>query len=237
MNEGCATEVHYHIANRLHEKGMINDGTLLEILHSHTSVIFQPEFDDRRYSGHNPYALGFNMMEDIRRICVNPTAEDRAWFPDFAGNQDPWGTLKDAWANYRDESFILQYLSPELIRTMKLFTLGDVETNDFLEVSAIHNERGYRDVRHSLARQFDVAHIQPDIQVIDVDLSGDRRLIVQHRVVNGILLDDQTAKQSIVYMANLWGYEVCLQEVDAVTDVILREYDPVEPVLDLGEMG
>lgn len=32
---------------------------------------------DPRFSGINPYALGFAMMQDIERICTEPTAEDR----------------------------------------------------------------------------------------------------------------------------------------------------------------
>src|SRR5215210_842532 len=39
MNEGCATYVHHRILNRLHEQGRITDGALLEVLHSHSSVI------------------------------------------------------------------------------------------------------------------------------------------------------------------------------------------------------
>ena len=70
MNEGCATYTHYRIMNRLHEKGLINDGAMVEFLRSHTNVVFQPEFDDPRYSGINPYALGFAMMQDIARICT-----------------------------------------------------------------------------------------------------------------------------------------------------------------------
>ena len=112
MNEGCATFVHYRIMNRLHEKGLITDGTMLEFLRSHTNVVFQPDFDDPRYSGINPYALGFAMMRDIERICTEPTAEDREWFPDIAGTGDPMAVLRDVWANYRDESFILQYPEP-----------------------------------------------------------------------------------------------------------------------------
>ena len=50
MNEGCATFVHYRIMNRLYEQGLIDDGAMLEFLHSHTNVVFQPDFDDRRYS-------------------------------------------------------------------------------------------------------------------------------------------------------------------------------------------
>ena len=72
MNEGCATFVHYTMMNRLHEKGLITDGSFLEFVHSHTSVVFQPGFDDRRYYGINPYALGFGMMSDIKRIVTEP---------------------------------------------------------------------------------------------------------------------------------------------------------------------
>ena len=112
MNEGCATYVHHRILNRLHEKGRIGDGALLEVLHSHTSVVMQPDFDDPRYGGINPYALGFAMMEDIERVCREPTEEDRSWFPDWAGSGDPMPVLREAWAEYRDESFVLQFLSP-----------------------------------------------------------------------------------------------------------------------------
>ena len=126
MNEGCATYVHYKIMNRLHELGKISDGAILEFLTSHTSVVFQPEFDDPRYSGLNPYALGFEMMCDIERIATNPTAEDRDYLPEIAGCGDPLGALKTAWANYRDDSFIDQYLSPHLIRKLKLFKLENL---------------------------------------------------------------------------------------------------------------
>ena len=89
MNEGCATYVHYRIMNRLHEKGLMTDGALRGVLRSHTNVVSQPDFDDPRYSGINPYALGFAMMRDIERICTEPTAEDRQWFPEIAGSGDP----------------------------------------------------------------------------------------------------------------------------------------------------
>jgi spore cortex formation protein SpoVR/YcgB (stage V sporulation) len=87
MNEGCATFVHFYIMNRLYETGQITEGTMLEILHNHSNVVFQPEFDDQRYNGINPYALGFAMMEDIKRICTEPTAEDEEWFPEIRSEE------------------------------------------------------------------------------------------------------------------------------------------------------
>ncbi|MDA8231941.1 MAG: SpoVR family protein [Magnetospirillum sp.] len=234
MNEGCATCVHYHIVNRLHEQGLMNDGALMEILHSHTNVVFQPDFDDPRFGGINPYALGFAMMQDIKRIATEPTEEDRVWFPEIAGNGDPWGTLREAWANYRDESFVLQYLSPALIRKMKLFEVHNDAEAPHMVVTAIHNERGYREVRKMLAKSYDVSQLEPDIQIVDVDLAGDRRLILHHHVANDILLDENDAVLVLRHIANLWGYEVRLIEVDAETDMTLREYEDAVPTVNMG---
>ena len=155
MNEGCATFVHYYIMNRLHQTGFLDDGAMLEFFQSHTGAVFQPDFDHRGYSGINPYALGFGMMQDIKRVCENPTEEDRAWLPDIAGSKDWVNVLKDGWANHRDESFIRQFMSPQLIRDMKFFDLHDDSQSDLL-VKAIHNERGYQTVRTKLADQYDV---------------------------------------------------------------------------------
>ncbi|TIT50085.1 MAG: SpoVR family protein, partial [Mesorhizobium sp.] len=116
MNEGCATFVHYTVMNTLFDRGRISEGAMLEILRNHSNVVFQPAFDDPRFSGINPYALGLDMMQDIRRISTKPTAEDRDWFPDIAGHGNWREVLLDAWADHRDESFIRQYLSPALIR-------------------------------------------------------------------------------------------------------------------------
>jgi spore cortex formation protein SpoVR/YcgB (stage V sporulation) len=214
MNEGCATFVHHRIMNRLHEKGQIDDGAFLEFLHSHTGVVLQPDFDDRRYSGINPYALGFAMMCDIERVCVKPTDEDREWMPDIAGNGDAYGTLREVWANFRDESFVSQYLSPKVIRDFGLFRVVDDEEQEELEVAAIHDERGYRNIRRALSKHYDVAYRDPDIQIVDVDLAGDRKLILQHRVLDKITLEEGDAAKVLQHVADLWGYDVKLVEQD-----------------------
>ncbi|WP_417820906.1 SpoVR family protein [Terasakiella sp.] len=218
MNEGCATFVHYTIMNRLYDKGLISEGALLEMLHSHTSVVFQPDFDDPRYSGINPYALGFNMMTDIKRICMEPTEEDRDWFPAIAGNGEWRDTLLDAWANYRDESFILQYLSPYLMRKMRLFSIGDDSKSPTLEVGAIHNKSGYRQVRNALAESYNLSLQEPDIQVVDVNIRGDRTLFLRHRCKNRITLHEQTRNEVLKHLKLLWGYHVVLTGIEQETN-------------------
>jgi stage V sporulation protein R len=223
MNEGCATFVHYHIMNRLHETGFLDEGAMMEFFQSHTGATYQPEFDHPGYSGLNPYAVGFNMAQDIQRICMNPTEEDREWLPDIAGCGDWLNVLKDGWADHRDESFIRQFLSPALIRKMKFFDLQDDSKSD-LVVRAIHNERGYQTVRTNLANQYDVVQNEPEIEVVDVDLNGDRRLILQHRVYSGILTKEKDTAMVLRHLADLWGYEVTLTEVAAQTDVVLKKH-------------
>lgn len=223
MNEGCATFVHYTIMNTLFDQGRITEGAMLEILQSHTNVVFQPSFDDPRFPGINPYALGFAMMQDIERICVDPTPEDRDWFPEIAGSGNWRETLLDAWANHRDESFILQYLSPSLIRKFRLFLLSDEADEKYCEVASIHNERGYEAIRAALARSYDIGANQPDIQVMDVDLLGDRHLRLQHNIKNGVLLEETSRDATLRHVRHLWGYEVSLAGVEAETGETLYE--------------
>jgi spore cortex formation protein SpoVR/YcgB (stage V sporulation) len=229
MNEGCATFVHYQIMRRLHDKGLITEGAMLEFLHSHSSVVAQPDFDDPRFSGINPYALGFTMMSDIYRICEEPSAEDREWFPDIAGSGDPWGVLRHAWANYRDESFVLQYLSPAVIRRFRMFHVMDDSSKPVLKVEAIHDEIGYRRIRSALSRQYDLSRREPDIQVVDVDLRGDRCLVLAHYVHDGVLLEEKTCRAVLRYTAALWGYSVKLLEIEAATDKTLKAYEVGQP--------
>jgi stage V sporulation protein R len=188
-------------------------------------VVYQPRFEDKHFGGLNPYALGFAIMRDIKRISEEPTAEDRAWFPQFAGNGDALGNLKEAWANFRDDSFILQYLSPRVIRDLRLFQIHDNAGSAFLEVKAIHDETGYRKVRKVLAEQYNTSARDPDIQVINADLAGGRRLVLQHRVRHGVLLDKEQCDRTLQHVAHLWGYRVKLIEVDAETGKTLKEHE------------
>jgi len=217
MNEGCATFVHHYIMNTLFDQGRLSEGAMLEILHSHSSVVAQPDYDDPRFAGLNPYALGLAMMQDIQRICTDPTGEDKDWFPEIAGNGDWRGTLRDAWANHRDESFIKQYLSPHLIRKMRLFVLSDDHRENHYTVAAIHDERGYEAVRATLSRGYDLGANEPNIQVVDVDLRGDRRLRLQHTVRNGIPLAERSRDEVLKHIRRLWGYEVSLAGIDDQT--------------------
>ena len=224
MNEGWATFWHYTLLNHLYDEGKVTDGFMMEFLQSHTSVIYQPPFDSDWFSGINPYALGFAMMQDIRRICENPTAEDRLWFPDIAGG-DWLETLKFAMRTFKDESFILQYLSPRVIRELKLFAIVDDEKDDHLQVAAIHDDAGYRRIRELLAAQYNLGNNEPNIQVWEVDRRGDRSLTLRHQRHEGKPLG-QTTERMLKHLHRLWGFDIHLQSWDGDT---LRDEQHMPP--------
>jgi len=229
MNEGWATFWHYTLMNEAYDRRLIPDGFMIEFLKSHSGVVFQPDYDSPYYSGINPYVLGFNMFRDIRRICEHPTDEDRKWFPEIAGS--PWlETVHYAMRNFKDESFIRQYLSPKVIRDMKLWGVLDHPSKnpEHYEVCAIHDKEGYREIRELLADEYDIGAIQPNIEVTDVNVRGDRALTLFHTAYNNRPLDQRNMEQVLRHIfIKLWGHPVRLESQKERKGVgILCQYPP-----------
>ena len=212
MNEGWATFWHYNLMNDLYDEGMITEGMILEFLQSHTNVVYQPEYDSPFYSGINPYTLGFAMFSDIRRVCENPTEEDQRFCPEYAG-ADWVDTVHHAMANYKDESFILQYLTPKVIRDLKLFAILDDDADSAISVTAIHDDDGYRKLREELADQYNLSKQEPDIQIWEVSLRGDRSMTLQHNQRDRIPLDDDDTKEVLKHLHHLWRFDVHLESL------------------------
>ena len=213
MNEGWATFWHYTILQHLYAEGVVTDKFMLEVLHNHTNVVFQPAYNSKYYSGINPYALGFAMFTDIRRICEDPTDEDKTWFPDIAGS-DWVETLHFAMQNFKDESFISQYLSPKVIRDFHLFAIVDDDQQQHLDVAAIHNSDGYQKVRQMLSNQYNLSNIEPNIQVFNVDVVGDRSLTLQF-VPNQRVPLAANYLDVLKHLHRLWGFTVKLEQLNS----------------------
>lgn len=212
MNEGWACFWHYTILNEMYDRGLVTDGFILEFLQSHTNVVAQPDFDSPYFNGINPYALGFAMMCDIKRICEEPTDEDRLWFPEIV-NTNWRDTLEFAMKNFKDESFIAQFLSPKLIREFKLFAILDDDKKNELEVSAIHNEIDYANIREKLSNQYNLSMNEPNIEVYNVDVKGDRSLTLRHTPNNRVPLADNY-DEILKHLHRLWGFTVKLNSQD-----------------------
>jgi stage V sporulation protein R len=212
MNEGWATFWHYTLINTLYDRGLVTEGFMLEFMQSHTSVIYQPSYDSPYYNGINPYTLGFSIFTDLKRICENPTEEDKRWFPDIAGSN--WlETLDFAMRNFKDESFILQFLSPKVMRDLKLFCILDDDHNPTIDVTAIHDDDGYKAVRESLSAQYNLGNREPNIQIFEVDVRGDRSITLHHQQFNRQPLDEGSAQEVLKHIHRLWGFDVHLHSL------------------------
>lgn len=217
LNEGMASFCHYYIMSRLEEKGIITSDAYMAFLHLHSSVIYQPAYSSKHYSGTNPYALGFAILMDVKRICENPTEEDKRWFPKLIGKR--WqDAVKEASFEHRDDSFIQQYLSPKVIRDLKLFSVNTKYEEDstfghptaMAYVSEIHDELGYENLRTTLARSKERINYVPQIVVQGVDLEGDRILHLRYDSYKERTLDEDDATEVLAYADSLWGYNVKL---------------------------
>lgn len=230
LNEGMATFCHTFIMQRLEEKGIITSDAYLAYLGSHSGVVYQPSYNNKHYSGPNPYALGFNILRDIRRICeggeftehskgrkwIPITEEDKRWFPELLGRK--WqDVIKEACFEHRDDSFIMQYLSPKVIRDMKLFTVSieyEGAENPLAAtaiVSEIHDDLGFANIRTALARSKERVNYVPQIVVEGADLEGDRTLYLRYDAYMGRELDEKDAAEVIAYLDDLWGFKVQLE--------------------------
>jgi len=123
--------------------------------------------------------------------------------------------------NFKDESFVGQYLSPNLMREFRFFSILDDEREDELEVAAIHDDSGYRRVREALSHQYDLGAREPNIQVWSVNLRGDRSLTLRHAQHNDRPLHDG-ANEVLKHVARLWGFGVHLESVNGAGEVQRR---------------
>jgi len=241
LNEGFASFTHYYIMTRLEEKGFLSPDAFMAFLGYHSGVVYQPEYNKRWYTGPNPYALGFNILMDVKRICDGGhmitkkgnriwepiTDEDREWFPQLIGKR--WqDAVKEAAFEHRDDSFIAQWLSPKVIRDMKMFsikmTMPDDEDEEDIPaiVSEIHDDVGYKNIRNALARSMERVNFVPQIAVVGADMEGDRTLQLAYKPYLGRTLHHEDADLVAEYVDALWGYPVELdipdQDEDEVDD-------------------
>jgi spore cortex formation protein SpoVR/YcgB (stage V sporulation) len=221
-NEGFACISHYEIINKMYEEGYLDDGFMTEFYHHHSNVIYQPDFDSKHFSGINPYTLGFNIFSDIKRMSLNPTKEDELWFPDIAGKGDWKEKILYIVENFKDETFILQYLSPKVIRDMKFFEIEDLEENKHYEITSIHDEQGYKNIRKSLSENYNRSRYVPDIQIYDVDIFGDRTLTLDYTPINNKDLNLYEINVVLQHIKNLWGFPVRIIEGGDDLNLIYR---------------
>lgn len=217
MNEGWASFWHYQLTKDLYDEGYINEGSWMEILHNHTNIACLPS--DSVSGRFNPYALGFAIWTDLRRACENPTEEDYEYLPLVAGK--PWAeTLKWVMENFKDESFICEFLGPNVIKEFKLCAINDIQDEKEYEVVGVQDKSDVAVIRKSLSSWYTMDNIIPTVQVAGYHERGDRTLYLEYRSHDRRKLDQGTLKPVMKYVKKLWGLPVELVSVGETGDEI-----------------
>jgi spore cortex formation protein SpoVR/YcgB (stage V sporulation) len=153
--------------------------------------------------------------------------QHQPYYPDDVAveNPMPWVRLhgtKDYWGMAMHLKEVPEMratinLVPSLVVQIQGYAEGRAQ-DEHLRVSAIHDTAGYRHVREALSRQYDLGTREPDIQVLSVDLRGDRALTLRHTRHNNRPLHEG-AQEVLKHVARLWGFGVNLESVDSYGDV------------------
>lgn len=218
INEGFATFTHYTLMNHLYDAGMIDEGAMIEFLKDHTSVIRQIDYKQAKepisYTL-NPYKIGFEIFRDVRRMCESPTDEDRAFFPDIV-DKNWMEVVNDIVENYNDQTFILQFLSPKLIRDLRLFIehieeevnyvgrSGDTQNTVHYTILNTHIDSEFRKFKEHLVYKCLPSAFSPNFESeVSTNADGDRMLII--RQVDSMLLERNSIEETLKYIETLWG--------------------------------
>jgi len=79
-----------------------------------------------------------------------------------------------------------------------------------LRVTAIHDDEGYRAIRQLMAAQYDLSTMEPNIQVTNVDIGGDRSLTLRH-LQNDRRPLAHNFDEVVRHLTRLWGFTVRLE--------------------------
>lgn len=211
MNEGWASFWHYTLMHDLYEEGYIDEASYWEFIQLHCSVLRQTSIKQNNFSI-NPYKLGFDIYQDIKRISITPTSEDKEWFPDWAGNNDWLGNIKYAMKTYKDESFISQYLSPKVIRDNKFLILNTDYRNRTISVTGDHTQQYYVDIINNLSKHYDLFSKIPTVGVT-VHPEYKEKLLVYLDTPNSDRVIPLSSKSALkVYLKYLWNGDVIINE-------------------------
>ena len=116
--------------------------------------------------------------------------------------------------NYRDESFLLQFLTPRLVRDFKLMAIQTREELDHWSVSDTAGTDNFKSIRSQLSAAYRLESSMPEISVVGYARDSDRKLLLQHQSYGGKMLAEDHARQTLKHLRGLWGYDVMLETVD-----------------------
>lgn len=194
MNEGWASTWHYRI---IHELDLPQE-LLMEFFVRHNQVLRPIP------RGMNPYYIGFKLFEDIEKRWDEPSDEEREEFG-RKGGQGRKRIFQVREAD-RDESFIRQYLTRDLMHEMDLFQ-HEARGKDRI-VTKVSSEEDWETVKQTIISSTGMNSF-PVIQVHDSGYKDPGSMLLVHEN-DGRELDEEYTRKTLLYVNKLWNSPVTL---------------------------
>jgi spore cortex formation protein SpoVR/YcgB (stage V sporulation) len=102
--------------------------------------------------------------------------------------------------NYRDESFLLQFLTPKLVRDFKLMNIDTRAGLDHWTVTGTAGSESFKALRADLAADYRLESSIPEISVLRYSRDTDRKLVLHHQSYDGKVLLKAQADGRSTYM-------------------------------------
>ena len=195
MNEGWASLWHKRILEALD----LPDELRMELYVRHNQVLRPIP------RSLNPYYLGYKILEDIEKRWNEKNGVEISW--------DNWEVtpgherLFQVRETDRDESFLRQYLTKELMVEMDLYVHEDKGRDRV--VTKVASDEDWKDVRDTIIASTGTNSL-PVIKVFDADYNGRGRLLLIHEF-DGRDLDTEYAKKTLRHVYQLWRSPVILE--------------------------
>ena len=209
MNEGWASFWHKKIMNSLD----LDFGLAAEFAKNHAQVL------SPRFGQINPYHLGYKIWENIEKRWDEPSKEDLEKFGKLnfsnADGSKKTGSNKifEVREADRDQSFIRQYLTKDLMRELKMFEYEETEQGGqrVIKVTKVPDEDNWQAMRDQLIKSVGMNGI-PVIKVEDANYNNSRHLFLKH-YHDGRDLQLGYAEKTLKHVRDLWRGRVSLEAI------------------------
>jgi len=208
MNEGFAVITHEKIMNQLFNEGLLTSEEHADFNYSNSLVKAEHPFSL------NPYLIGSMMWYDIEdrwnkgcygsewSECNNAQVKEDWDTEEMKG----WEKCKEIMETHSDWFFMQEFLTPELIRDMKVYVFAAEDKGQTIDY--VITKDTAEEIRKKILGAF-AQNMTPSIDIVNGNYEEKGWLEMQHNWV-GTNLDENYAKETMKHIAYLWGRPVVL---------------------------
>lgn len=169
-------------------------------------------------TGLNPYLTGTHIYAEVKRICENPTKEERERWP-WAG-EITWDEKRcELVQSYDDVALLSEFLSPTICERARLF-MEPRTPEEYENLRVLKDEA--EEVRKVLVEEKATLGI-PYVEIVNADYNHAGALLMEHRHDGERGLDEEYARGTLPHIQTLWGHNVVVHTIEKLDDGGVRD--------------